>query len=368
MTLKLSAKAAKQVLHEEAAAAIQEPVDGSWVAKVERLSQLCQDGASKTHVAFLGTGMLAKAVDVRADLRAIKPKLDPGNSNAYSARSLCHGVLVPLSAELGFSLGVSGREPLNNQPYFRMSRLGDDTPVHSGGRAAFDFMIGLIDELQGASSPEARQALRAFVAVRRRYQMRYGATIGEMTEISPAKLLAAVRQLVSSNSEGGRRAQAAVAGLLDVVAGTGRVESGRINDPSRHYPGDVAVLTVEMAEDGVVAFEKAFEVRDKPVRLADVAIFSRTCADRGVREAAMVLVAGGQQVISPSEAREGSEPYGVSMTVFVGWDDFIDQCLFWAPTPKPSAAALVAGTIRERLIGVEASVAAIDLWDSLTRQ
>jgi hypothetical protein len=46
---------------------------------------------------------------------------------------LCHSVLVPLSAELGFSLGVTGREPLNNQPYFRMTRLDDGTPVHAGG-------------------------------------------------------------------------------------------------------------------------------------------------------------------------------------------------------------------------------------------
>src|SRR5690606_2457501 len=99
------------------------------------------------HIAFLATAMLAKAVDRRADLFAIKPTHAPGNLNAFSARTLCHSVIVPLAAELGFSIGVTGREPLNNQPYFRMTRLGDDTPVHPGGRAAFDYMVELVREL-----------------------------------------------------------------------------------------------------------------------------------------------------------------------------------------------------------------------------
>jgi hypothetical protein len=90
--------------------------------------------SSKLHIAFFATAILAKTIDPKADLFAIKPENAPGNANAFSARSLCHSVLVPLSAELGFSLGVSGREALNNQPYFRMTRLDDGTPVSGAGR------------------------------------------------------------------------------------------------------------------------------------------------------------------------------------------------------------------------------------------
>ncbi|MFC7552333.1 restriction endonuclease, SacI family [Pseudoroseomonas wenyumeiae] len=196
----MDARVAEAILRQAASA--DGPADGAWEAKVERLSQLCEDGTSKTHIAFLGTSILATAVDARADLRAIKPKLAPGNPHAYSARSLCHGVLVPLSAELGFSLGVSGREPLNNQPYFRMTRLGDDTPVHTGGRAAFDFMVGLVDDIQRLDSSGAREALRAFVTVRRRYQRSYG-TAGAAAAITPAALITAVRRLVSVDSRAG---------------------------------------------------------------------------------------------------------------------------------------------------------------------
>ncbi|PKO28613.1 MAG: hypothetical protein CVU36_16745 [Betaproteobacteria bacterium HGW-Betaproteobacteria-9] len=67
------------------------PVDAGWSAKVEELSRLCETGGSSTHIAFLVTSMLAKAVDGNVDLNAIKPTHSDGNPNAYSARSLCHG-------------------------------------------------------------------------------------------------------------------------------------------------------------------------------------------------------------------------------------------------------------------------------------
>ena len=204
--------------------------------------------------------MIAKAVRLDVDLFAIKPRHAGDNPRAFSARTLCHGVLVPLAADLGISIGVTGREPLNNQPYFRMTRLGDDTPVHPGGRAAFDYTVQLVEELQALSAKdEARAALAAFIAERRRYQPRYVVPEGEAT-ITVEALSDVVRAFVSDGSENGRRAQAVVAGLMDGFAGPERVESGRINDPSRRYPGDVCVR----AGDGTEAWEKAFEVSVRP--------------------------------------------------------------------------------------------------------
>jgi hypothetical protein len=55
-----------------------------------------------------------------------------------------------------------------------MTRLGDDTLVHAGDLAAFTFMVELVKELQKLKTEaEARAALRAFIAVRRRHQPRY---------------------------------------------------------------------------------------------------------------------------------------------------------------------------------------------------
>jgi len=119
--------------------------------------------------------------------------------------------LVPLSAELGIDLGVSGREPLNNQPYFRMNTLGDDTPVHKKGKPAFDFMLGLVDEISNLkTSASAQKALAAFIFVRLKYQKNYSSTDNAIT-ITPAALCKCISELVLNDSDGGKVAQAVVA-------------------------------------------------------------------------------------------------------------------------------------------------------------
>ena len=332
-----------------------------WVGKVTHLSNLCIEGRVATHIAFLGTAMLAKAVDQRVDLYAIKPTHSRGNANAYSARTLCHSVLVPLSAEYGLNLGVSGREPLNNQPYFRMNSLGDDTPVSGRSRLAFDYMLEVIGTLQAGSSQDAQEALRAFIAVRRTYQTVYQAAVGTVS-VTAATLAAAITTFVQENSEGGRRAQAVVAGLFDVFAGPERVESGRINDPSRNYPGDVAVRAL----DG--SWEKAVEVRDKPVAESDIYIFGRKCLETGVRESAVLLAATNQPQLNDAGIAGWASRSGLGLTLFYGWPTLVDQALFWADVARVDAIAAAVTHIDARLIGLEASSAAVALWQSLTRR
>jgi len=336
------------------------PVDAGWSAKVEELSRLCEKGGSATHIAFLVTAMLAKAVNGSVDLYAIKPTHSDGNPNAYSARSLCHGVIVPLAAELGVNIGVNGREPLNNQPYFRMTRLGDGTPVHTRARPAFDYMMSLIGELGAYSPAQARGALRAFIAVRRRYQTVYATSNGAL-KVSWATLADAIAQLVAENSEGGRRAQAAAAGLFDVYAGPDRVESGKINDPSRHYPGDVAVRS---ANGG---WDKAVEVRDKVVAESDVYIFARNCLARGVREAAILLAAPNQPRLNDTAIATWAAGTGLGLTLFYGWPNFVDQVLFWSAAARADGALIAVERIEARLVGVEASPSSVESWHRLTR-
>lgn len=338
----------------------QSKIGSSWVRKIEHLSQLCAEGKSATHIAFLGTTILARAVDPDVDLRAIKPTHSAGNLNAYSARSLCHSVLVPVAAELGVNLGVSGREPLNNQPYFRMTALGDGTPVREKARPAFDYLSTLVDELQSYSVGKARIALSAFIAVRRRYLVVYATHAGE-TSMTWLTLGAAIEALVQEDSEGGKRAQAVAAGMFDVIAGDGRVESGRINDPSRHYPGDVAVR----GQDG--AWAKAIEVRDKPVKDSDVYLFCRSCLQRGVRDAAVVLASVKQRPLDDHALAAWAADAGLGLTMFYGWRDFVDQALFWAEGTKRDAALRAVSCIEARLIAVEASAAAVATWQTLTR-
>ena len=262
---------------------------------------------------------------------------------------------------LGFSIGVTGREPLNNQPYFRMERLGDSTPVRGPGRAAYNYMLKLVMELHLPSDTEgARVALAAFIAVRRRHQARYAPPPGELA-ISPEELCEAIRALVREGSEGGRRAQAVVAGLLDAFVGPERVESGRINDPGRTHPGDVRVRSADKED----IWEKAFEIRDKRVSISDVQIFGSKCASMGVREAAVVAIGEGQIPLDQATLSRWSCDLGIGVTLFESWGSIVEQTLFWTSDPKPEAARRAARHIHERLIAVEASPQAVELWVGL---
>jgi len=362
----ISKEAAEAVLLEEAVRVSAGELDARWIAQVERLSSACEN-APKTHIAYLGTAMLAKAVDLDVDVLALKAKSpipgEPPPPGAFSARTLCHGVLVPHATELGINLGVTGREPLNNQPYFRMIRIDDGTPVHGNSRVAFGILREILDQLALVKTEaEARAALRAFIRVRRQAQPDYAAMV-EGVAVPVGVLVGIVDDFVSANSEGGKRAQAVVAGLLDVFAGKGRVDAGRINDPSRHYPGDVVVY----AADGEGAIEKAFEVRDKPVAYSDILIFGQKALEADVREVAVVAVSPSQLEIDWPRVEAWAKERLMGLTVFVGWDVFIRQVLFWSALPEPLAAGAAMECIHVRLTEVEVSEEGVQKWVNSAR-
>jgi hypothetical protein len=114
-------------------------------------------------------------------------------------------------------------------------------------------------------------------------------------------------------------------------------------------------------------WEKAIEVRDKPVSFTDVEIFGKKCVDMAVREAAVVMASEQQEALDEAALMRWANGFGIGLTLFYGWHDFVDQVLFWSGEPKPIAASRAIGFIRDRLIGVEASPTAVSLWQSLLR-
>jgi hypothetical protein len=149
---------------------------------------------------------------------------------------------------------------------------------------------------------------------------------------------------------------------MDLLVGPERVESGRINDPSRKHPGDVCVRSSTDSD----AWEKAIEVRDKPVTAPDVQISCRKCIEFGVREGAVVMTSDQQAPLDSAALGRWADGFGIGLTLFMGWDSFVDQALFWSELPKPVGAGKVVAFIRQRLIAVEASPKAVELWQSLT--
>lgn len=359
--MKINQNDAKAILSEEADQETSGNIDQTWQERIESFSKICES-TSKTHIAFLGTVLLAKSVDINCDAFSVKEGDDsPG---AYSARGLAHGVLVPLAPELDINLGVTGREPLNNQPYFRIKRVSRDIPVRGNAQIAINSLIDLlniINELE--SSNKARAALRAFIHVRRKYSPNY-ASLGEnMQVISTAELSEIITCFVAKSSEGGKRAQAIVAGLLDLLAGNDRVLSGRINDPDRHLPGDVGIRKKKNPD----LWEKVFEVRDKSVSKEDVYLFIQKAIENNIQEAAIICTHSSQTKLNMSEISTWAKKKGTSITFFLGWDAFIEQIAFWSEKPQIDGLKEVPKLIYTRLIEIEASEETVNTWVNLFR-
>ena len=107
--------------------------------------------------------------------------------------------------------------------------------------------------------------------------------------------------------------------------------------------------------------EKAIEVRDKPVNVSDVQIFGKKCIDMNVREAALVMVSDRQEPLDAPLLTKWAKEFGVGLTFFYGWENFVDQALFWSDLAKPIVAAKAVNFIHERLIMVEASPEGVSL-------
>ena len=69
--MKISKEKAKKILFEEADLAKKGKIDPVWKKQIQKFSEVCET-TSKTHIAFLGTALLAKSVDIKVDVFSVK--------------------------------------------------------------------------------------------------------------------------------------------------------------------------------------------------------------------------------------------------------------------------------------------------------
>jgi hypothetical protein len=353
--MKIKKSDAEAVLLEEAEAA-KGAVDAKWEKKIREFSELCEK-APKTHIAMLGTALLAKSVNTRADAFSIKERAGKGSlPGSYSARGVV-AVWADKARELGVNLGVTGREPLNNSPYFGINRLTRELPAKAGAHAAaLAKLCDILDEIQDVEKEaDVRKILRAFIRVRRDYNPAF-VLVGKTGAVNAGSLAQIIREFVAKNGEGGKRAQAAAAGLLDVFVGDeARIMTSRVNDPDKGFPGDVAIR-----EDDKI--DKVFEVRDKVVTCSDLDHFVDKVAPRKIRNAAMFAVASGQGALDCTKAVERARSMGVLLHVAYGWDEAVRQLLFWGRLPPADAAQDAALRIYIRAKALEVSSKGVEEW------
>ena len=118
---------------------------------------------STTFTVALGTALLAKATNPEIDALALKATSGP---SAYSARTVGHKVLVPGAVQFGYDLRATGREPLNNQPFFRYDRIDEIERIHQSARPYLPDLIAACATINSLNGREARAALAAFLRVR----------------------------------------------------------------------------------------------------------------------------------------------------------------------------------------------------------
>jgi hypothetical protein len=286
-----------------------------WLDRVDRISE----SPFGTYIAALGTALLAKASDGRIDALAIKAKAGP---TAYSMRGVVK-VLAARAPDYGYHLGVTGPEPLNNQPWFGSSRVDRITNLHVEAKPFHRDLVRYLSDLNRLSQEQAFEALAAFIGRRMTVAAEERAratTLRAKAGASFSELLEVVETFVWNDPEGGRRGQALVAAVLDLAHN--EVDLAAINDPRMF---DVAVKEQGLAVLGI-------DVKQKAVDEASVMHLAREAAARSVDKVLMVALAQDQRPLDrPRIAATCLDDFGVVAGVFEGVPELLGDVALQAP-------------------------------------
>jgi hypothetical protein len=306
--------------------------------------------ASKTWTPALGTLLLAKAVCEDAD--ALSLKAEPSDPRAYSARGLCHAVLVPAAVQHGFSIRNTGREPLNNQPFFRYDRIDKIERVKKP--EDLRLFVDIAEQANKLTSTDAVEALAAFLrealakaAETRNISARSGG-------LSPDGARVAVEEFIRYDAvDRPQRLQAFAAACFGLVYD--EVKTRRLNDPSRDVPGDVQVLS-----GGTTVI--AVEVRGKPVTAAELGTFVAACRDAGLSRAIMFVDAPKQTDLTSHASVLGKVQPAVHAAVFGSVSQLLADSILWSPLPLDEAVQKFTSSFLARLVEIEATTQTLQEW------
>ncbi len=322
-------------------------VPDEWTERTERIAE----SPSKTFTVALGNALLAKATNEAIDPLALK---STSNERSYSARTLAHNVLVPASIQFGFDLRATGREPLNNQPFFRYDRIDAMDRVHSGARASHAELVEFLSEADQLSADKALAALAAFLRVRLEAAAAVEAIDLRGATLGLHDIIEVTTSFITEDPEEGKRGQAFVAAAFDLVFLS--VRTSRVYDPSRHYPGDVQAL------EGVHAIFAA-EVRQKVVSAEEAVIFASSLRGKAVPRGAVVTLHPAQPPLPREQIQtEAEQRHGVLLTVMNGVSEVLLGALSWSQGPLEVLLSEFPQRMLERLEELEVSREGIAAW------
>ena len=349
MGIRISLSAARLRLEEAFEwASSDRSVPDAWTKFAQQTFQM----ASKTYTPALGTVLLARATDERIDPLSIKAEYGP---NTYSLRTLGHEVLVPAARRLDFSIRNTGREPLNNQPFFRYDHMSvidrvRDKPGHA-------WFVSQAKNVGTLNRDTALAALAAFLRVAIDMAQRLESYRVDEGALTVQRVIAAVETFLSQGVDRPRRAQALVAAAFDVTHED--VRSRRLNDPSRDYPGDIQVF-----EDNRPIL--AAEVRAKSVPLTEVSGFVAACRKAKIDRAFMIVLSPSHKALPLKLLRQESlDEQGVLLTIIENAEDLLFAVFGWSVLDLVVALRVFVTSVLRRLREIEAIDESLALWVTL---
>lgn len=327
------------------------PVPESWTLFTQQTFEM----TAKTYTSALGTVLLARATDARVDPLSIKAKYGP---DTYSLRTLGHEVIVPAARELGFSIRNTGREPLNNQPFFRYDHMSIVTRVRN--RSEYDSFVAGLSSIRSADRDEALAALAAFLRVAISVAARLDEYAIDEGTLTVPSLVGVVRRLLDEGIDRPRKAQALVAAAFDVTHTD--VRSRKINDPSRDYPGDVQAF--DHGEPILAA-----EVRAKNVRSTEIQSFVSACRGANIERAFMIIFWPSYHPVSAGAIRRKAlDDFGILLTIIDDIEALLIAVLGWSDLSLEAALRLFTMSVHNRLKEIEVADQTLAQWVELLRQ
>jgi hypothetical protein len=308
---------------------------------------------SMTYTPALGTLLLARATDDRVDPLSIKIGY---GTHTYSQRTLGNGVLVPAARELRFSIRNTGREPLNNQPFFRYDHMSlIDRVRYKEDHARF---MAAVAEVETFDRDQALAALAAFLRVAITVAEQSDDYVVEEGVLTVQGVVAAVEAFLGEEQHRPRRAQALVAAAFDVTHDD--VRTRRLNDPSRDFPGDVQAFEDEKPL-------LAVEVRGKSVPPTEVTGFVDACRRAGIDRAFLVVLWPAHRALPGRELRQWAlEDRGVLLTIIERAEDLLLDVFGWCDLNLATALRRFVTAALDRLKEIEVPGQVLGRWVALT--
>jgi hypothetical protein len=320
-----------------------------WTHRTLRIS----DCPSKTYIAAFGTALLAQATDSRVDVLTVKSGAGP---TAYSMRGVVK-VLASRAAHYGYHLGVTKKEPLNNQPWYGGSRIDRFTTVRDDAKPYHRDLIRYLNDLNQLKSEEAKLALAAFIRVRQEYQRadeERAAAISAPSGGDLEGLLEILEIFLNDDPEHGRRGQALAAAVLDFAHDD--VHLASIHDPTG--------LDVSVRQRGrpVLGVEVKQKLADEGIALQ----LAKAAREAGSHSALLLALAPDQRPLDREVIRSTAfGAHGVIALVCETVAEFVAHVLgYGAVDPAAFIAELPTAYLR-RMQEHEVSAAGQQYWADL---